>query len=90
MCCKQLLLNKFLIQGAILGLSLSISSFFGLELASGERLIVRDTTEVLIPKSARKDVISILHLTHLATNSIMPQTKSRLFWPGIRADLESS
>ena len=45
------------------------------ELASGERLVVRDATEVLIPKSARKDVITILHLTHLATKYMMLQTK---------------
>ena len=44
------------------------------ELASGERLIVRDGTELLILKTARKDVISTLHLTHLATNSMMLQT----------------
>ena len=60
------------------------------ELDSGVCLDVRDGMEVLIQKSARKDVMSTLHLTHLATNSMMLQTKSRLFWPGIRADLESS
>ena len=59
------------------------------ELDSMVHLAVRDGMEVLIPKSARKDVMSTLHLTHLATNSMMLQTKSRLFWPGIRADLES-
>ena len=53
------------------------------ELDSGERVVVRDGTEVLIPKSARKEVLKTLHLTHSATNTMMLQTKSRLFWPGI-------
>ena len=45
-------------------------------LDSGERLIVRDGNEVLIPKPARKNIIKTLHLTHLAVNSIMLQTKA--------------
>ena len=59
------------------------------ELDSGEHLVVRDGTEVLIPKSARKDVINTLHLTFSATNTMVLQTKSRLFWPGIRSDLDT-
>ena len=44
------------------------------ELDSRKRLVVRDGTEVLIPKSARKKVIKTLHLTHSATNTMMLQT----------------
>ena len=58
------------------------------QLDSDERLIVRDGNEVLIPKPARKNIIKTLHLTHLAVNSMMLQTKSRIFWPGIRRDLD--
>ena len=36
------------------------------ELDSGKRLVVRDRTEVLIPKCGRKEVIKTLHLTHSA------------------------
>ena len=58
------------------------------QLDSGERLIVRNGTEVLIPKTERKNILKTLHLTHLATESMLLQTKSRIFWPGIRRDLE--
>ena len=67
----------------------SLPCFGIVELDSGERLVVRDGTEVLIPKSARKDVINTLHLTFSATNTMVLQTKSRLFWPGIRSDLDT-
>ena len=45
------------------------------ELDSGARLVVRDSTEILIPKTARKEIIRILHLTHAATDTMMLQTK---------------
>ena len=48
-----------------------------------------DGTEVLIPKSARREVIKTLQFTHLATNTMMLQTKSRLFLPCIRSDLDT-
>ena len=38
------------------------------ELESGARLVVKDGTEILIPKTARKE-IRLLHLTHAATVS---------------------
>ena len=50
---------------------------------------MRDGMEILIPKTARKEVIKTLHLTHAATNTMLLQTKSRLFWPGMRAELDS-
>ena len=59
-----------------------------MELDSGARLVVRDGTEILIPRTARKEIIWILHLTHAATDTMMLQTKSRLFWPRMRVDLE--
>ena len=51
--------------------------------------MLRDGTEILIPKAGRKEIIRILHLTHAATNTMMLQTKSRLFWPKMRVDLET-
>ena len=59
------------------------------QLDYGERLIVRDGMEVMIPRPARKDILNTLYLTHIAVNSMMLQTKSRIFWPGMRADIES-
>ena len=51
--------------------------------------MLRNSTEILIPKAARKEIIRILHLTHGATDTLMLQTKSRLFWPKLRVDLET-
>ena len=59
------------------------------QLDSGERLIVKDGTEVLIPRAARKNLISVLHLTQLAVDSMLLQCKSRIFWPGMKKDLEA-
>ena len=59
------------------------------QLDSGERLIVKDGSEVLIPKAARKNLINVLHLTHLAVHSMLLQCKSRIFWPGMKKDLEA-
>ena len=59
------------------------------ELDTGARLMVKDGTEILIPKTARKEISRILHLTHAAMDTMMLQTKSRLFWPKMRVDLET-
>ena len=44
------------------------------QIDSVERLIVRNGTEVLIPKPERRNILKTLHLTHLATNSMLLQT----------------
>ena len=59
------------------------------ELDTGARLVVRDGTDILIPRAARQEIIRILHLTHAATDTMMLQTKNRLFWPRMRAELDS-
>ena len=41
------------------------------ELDTGARLIVRDATEILIPKTARQGIIRILHLTHAAVDTMV-------------------
>ena len=51
-------------------------------------MIVRDGTEILIPKAARQEIIGILHLTHAATDTTVLQTRNRLFWPRMRAELD--
>ena len=50
---------------------------------------MKDGSEVLIPKAARKNLINVLHLTHLAVDSMLLQCKSRIFWPGMKKDLEA-
>ena len=58
------------------------------ELDTGARLVVRDVTVILIPRAARQEIIKILHLTHTATDTMMLQTKNRLFWPKMCAELD--
>ena len=45
------------------------------ELRDGHRLIVRNGGEVLIPKTAREEIIRTLHFTHPATQTMINQTK---------------
>ena len=59
------------------------------ELESGARLVVKDGSEILIPKSERKEIIRLLHLTQAAPETMLLQMKSRIFWPRQRQDLET-
>jgi hypothetical protein len=58
------------------------------ELSNGTRLIVKNETEILIPKSLRAEMLRILHLTHSCDTAMLLQSKSRIFWPGMRRDLK--
>ena len=49
------------------------------ELRDGHRLIVRDGSEVLIPKSAREEIIKTLHISHPATETMINQTRGKIF-----------
>ena len=53
------------------------------EMDNGTRLIVRDETEILIPKSMRAEMVRVLHLTHQADNAMTQQAKGKIFWPGM-------
>ena len=59
------------------------------ELDTRARLVVRDGTEILIPKAAGQEIIKILYLTHAATDTMVLQIKNRLFWPIMRAELDN-
>ena len=58
------------------------------ELKDGHRLIVRNGGEVLIPRSAREEIVSTLHITHPATQTMLMQCKNKIFWPRMRQDIE--
>ena len=58
------------------------------ELRDGHRLVVRNGGEVLIPKSAREEIVRTLHITHPATETMINQTKGKIFWPKMRQDLQ--
>ena len=50
------------------------------ELDNGSRLIVRDGSEIQVPKHAREELIKVLHKTHSATDMMVLQCKNRIFW----------
>ena len=50
--------------------------------------IVRYGGKVLIPKSAREEMVRTLHISHPATETMINQTKSKIFWPKMREQLK--
>ena len=49
------------------------------ELKDGNRLIARNGGEVLIPRSAREEIVRTLHLTDPTTETMLNQTKGKIF-----------
>ena len=49
------------------------------ELSDGNRLIVSNGGELLIPKSARAEIVRTLHISHPATETMLNQTKNKIF-----------
>ena len=56
----------------------------------GNRLIVRNGVEVLVPQTERKHILSTLHLDHSADENMIRQTKGKIFWPKLRSDLRKT
>ena len=57
-------------------------------LDGGNRLIVKDETEILIPREQRKQMIETLHFSHWAADSMILQCKCKIYWPGIKQALQ--
>ena len=53
-------------------------------LDTGTLLIVKDETEILIPKCLRKQMEDTLHFSHTAAQSMITQCKNKMFWPCMR------
>ena len=53
-------------------------------LEGGNRLIVKDETEILIPRGQRKHIIDMLHFSHSTADSKIIQCKRKIYWPGIK------
>ena len=56
-------------------------------LEAGTRLIVKDESEILIPRKLRTQMMDILHYTHCRDEAMLRQCKRKIFWPGMRKDL---
>ena len=56
-------------------------------LESGHKLIVRNDSEILVPKQAREKMCQTLHFMHQSDKMMMKQAKDKIFWPEMRAEL---
>ena len=56
------------------------------QLPSGDRLLCRDSA-VFVPKAARENILSTLHLAHHAPGSMIQNAKGRIYWPQMRAQI---
>jgi hypothetical protein len=59
-------------------------------LPDGNRLIVKNGCEVLIPSSERKRMLEIIHLDHMSDQVMIRQAKERIFWPGMRKQIKET
>ena len=60
-----------------------------IEMGNGTRLIVKDETEILIPRSMRPEMTRVLHLSHQADTAMSTQAKHKIFWPNMKKDLKN-
>ena len=52
------------------------------------KLIIRNGSEILVPKSMRKDLLDKLHATHLETTMMKKWARGKFFWPHYGKDIE--
>ena len=57
-------------------------------LDAGTRLIVKDETEISIPKCLRKQTEDTLHFSHTVAQSMITRCKRKIFWPGMKKSLQ--
>jgi hypothetical protein len=59
-------------------------------LPDGNRLIVKNGAEVLIPRSERKRILETMHLDHMSDQVMIRQTKGKIYWPGMRKQIKET
>ena len=52
-------------------------------------IVILQGTRVVIPISARKDVVASLHDYHSTSDAMFRLAKTTLFWPTLKSDLEN-
>ena len=57
------------------------------ELPNGKSVILKDGSEILVPKSLCKQMVANLHYTQMAPESMLYMVKGSFFWPGLKQDL---
>ena len=58
-------------------------------LESGHKLILRNDSEILVPRKAREKMCQTLHFTHHSEEMMMKQAKDKVFWPNMRRELRN-
>ena len=61
----------------------------GLFITEEGPLIVRDSSNILIPEIARQTILDELHSTHLSVEYMKAMARNRFFWPGLQEDLHN-
>ena len=58
------------------------------KLSNGFKLIVKNESEVLIPRGERDAILQELHSTHLSASGMKKLTRGRMTWKGINKNIE--
>ena len=59
-----------------------------LTLKGGKTLILRDNSEIMVPKSERENILQIAHMTHLSQEMMVHQFREKVFWIGMNSDIK--
>ena len=59
-------------------------------LPDGNRLIIKNGCEVLIPKPERQRILDTIHLDHMCDSVMIKQTKGKICWPNMRKDIKNT
>ena len=59
-----------------------------LTLKGGKTLILRDNTEIMVPKAERENILQIAHKTHLGHDMMVKQLRGKVFWASMNAELK--
>ena len=68
----------------------SLSQLGIVTLPDGNRLIVKNGCEVLIPRPERQRILHTIHLDHMCDAVMIKQTKGKIFWPNMRKDIKNT
>ena len=59
----------------------------GIESVGKERVIVKDSFQVMVPRGMRQEIMSKLHASHMSSDSMIKLARQSLFWPQMATDL---
>ena len=57
---------------------------------SGKELILKNSLEILIPEAERKNLLQILHDTHLESDAMKRLARGKFFWKNMSSEVEQT